>query len=46
MGKVSAAGGRLTQAPKDLGVMLQIGFEDPDGHMLELVHMLQMPEAA
>jgi len=45
-GKVTPAGGRLTQAPKDLGFMLQIGFEDPDGHMWELVHMRQMPEAA
>jgi predicted lactoylglutathione lyase len=33
------AGGTSPMAPKDYGFMYQHGFEDPDGHIWELVHM-------
>ena len=34
-----AAGGTSPAPPKDYGFMYQHGFEDPDGHIWELVHM-------
>ena len=36
-----AAGGRAPIAPRDHGFMYQHGYEDPDGHYWELVHMEQ-----
>jgi predicted lactoylglutathione lyase len=38
-----AAGGRTPSAPQDHGFMYQHGFEDPDGHLWELVHMSGTP---
>jgi predicted lactoylglutathione lyase len=38
-----AAGGRAHRAPQDQGFMYGHGFEDPDGHIWELVHMRSMP---
>jgi len=32
-------GGRAARAPKDHGFMYEHAFEDPDGHIWELVHM-------
>lgn len=34
-----AAGGTTYNDPKDYGFMYQHGFEDPDGHIWELIHM-------
>lgn len=34
-----AAGGSTYNEPQDHGFMYQHGFEDPDGHIWELVHM-------
>jgi predicted lactoylglutathione lyase len=34
-----SSGGRKFLEPKDYGFMLQHSFEDPDGHVWELVHM-------
>lgn len=34
-----AAGGNTYKAPQDLGFMYGHGFQDPDGHIWELVHM-------
>jgi predicted lactoylglutathione lyase len=34
-----AAGGREPRPAQDHGFMYQRGFEDPDGHLWELVHM-------
>ena len=45
-GKAKAAGGAWPFEPKDHGFMYQHGFEDPDGHMWELVYMESMPEQA
>jgi predicted lactoylglutathione lyase len=42
--KAVAAGGRAPRPPLDHGFMYGHGFEDPDGHIWELVHMA--PEAA
>ena len=41
--KALAAGGRAPQPAQDHGFMYQHGFEDPDGHLWELVHMSGMP---
>lgn len=38
-----AAGGRAPRPVQDHGFMYQHGFEDPDGHLWELVHMSGMP---
>jgi predicted lactoylglutathione lyase len=38
-----AAGGRAPRPAKDHGFMYQHAFEDPDGHLWELVHMSGMP---
>ena len=37
--KATQSGGRLVREPQDHGFMYQHGFEDPDGHIWELVHM-------
>ena len=38
--KAVAAGGTTYNEPQDHGFMYQHGFEDPDGHIWELVHMV------
>lgn len=38
-----AAGGRAHRSPQDQGFMYGHGFEDPDGHVWELVHMRALP---
>lgn len=37
------AGGRIPSPPQDHGFMYQHGFEDPDGHLWELVYMSGTP---
>jgi len=37
--KATQAGGTTYHEPKDYGFMYQHGFQDPDGHIWELVHM-------
>jgi predicted lactoylglutathione lyase len=37
--KALAAGGAVPNAPQDHGFMYAHGFEDPDGHIWELVYM-------
>lgn len=37
--KAAAAGGTTYAEPKDYGFMYQHGFQDPDGHIWELVYM-------
>lgn len=37
--KAEATGGRRYSEPKDYGFMYQHGFQDPDGHVWELVYM-------
>lgn len=37
--KASAGGGKAVREPQDHGFMYQHAFEDPDGHIWELVHM-------
>jgi uncharacterized protein len=37
--KAVAAGGKTIAEAKDYGFMYQHGFEDPDGHIWELIHM-------
>ncbi len=39
VGKAVAAGGKTYAASKDHGFMYQHGFQDPDGHIWELIHM-------
>ena len=39
VGKAVAAGGKAFRKPNDYGFMYQHGFEDPDGHIWELIHM-------
>ena len=41
--KALAAGGKAPNAPQDHGFMYGHGFEDPDGHMLEYLAMLDQP---
>lgn|SRR5690554_3735976 len=41
--KAVAAGGKAHRSPQDHGFMYGHGFEDPDGHVWELVHMRAMP---
>lgn len=43
--KAVAAGGKAPREPQDHGFMFQHGFEDPDGHIWELVHMTGNPPA-
>jgi predicted lactoylglutathione lyase len=42
--KASAAGGKPVREAQDHGFMYQHGFEDPDGHIWELVHMRGQPQ--
>jgi predicted lactoylglutathione lyase len=42
--KAVAAGGRTPRVAQDHGFMYGHGFEDPDGHIWELIHMV--PNAA
>jgi len=37
--KAVAAGGRVPREPQDQGFMYGHGFEDPDGHIWELIYM-------
>jgi predicted lactoylglutathione lyase len=39
VGKAVAAGGSTYNQPQDHGFMYAHGFQDPDGHILELVYM-------
>ena len=39
--KAVAAGGTQYADAKDYGFMYQHGFQDPDGHIWELIHMDQ-----
>jgi predicted lactoylglutathione lyase len=41
--KATKAGGQAVREPQDHGFMYQHGFEDPDGHIWELVHMRGQP---
>ena len=41
--KAGANGGRTVREPQDHGFMYQHAFEDPDGHIWELVHMRGQP---
>jgi predicted lactoylglutathione lyase len=41
--KASASGGKAAREPKDHGFMYEHAFEDPDGHIWELVHMRNQP---
>ena len=41
--KASAGGGKPVREPQDHGFMYQHAFEDPDGHIWELVHMRSQP---
>ena len=41
--KAMAGGGTTYNEPKDHGFMYQHGFQDPDGHIWELVHMSGEP---
>lgn len=41
-----AAGGKAPRPFVDHGFMVQHAFEDPDGHVWELVHMTAAPPAA
>ena len=38
--KAVAAGGVITREPEDLGFMYQHGYQDLDGHLWEIVHMV------
>ena len=44
--KAVAAGATTPNAPQDHGFMYSHGFEDLDGHVWELVHMVSAPSAA
>lgn len=37
--RAAAAGGSTYAEPKDYGFMYQHGFQDPDGHLWELIYM-------
>ena len=39
VGKALSAGGTSYAEPKDYGFMFQHGFQDPDGHIWELIYM-------
>lgn len=41
--RARAHGGRAVREPQDQGFMYQHAFEDPDGHIWELVHMRSQP---
>ena len=42
--KAASAGGKPFRDPQDHGFMYQHAFEDPDGHIWELVHMRGDPQ--
>ena len=42
--KAIEAGGKAPAEARDHGFMYQHGFEDPDGHLWELVHMSGAPD--
>jgi uncharacterized protein len=42
--KATKAGGKAVREAQDHGFMYQHGFEDPDGHLWELVHMKGQPQ--
>ena len=42
--KAAKAGGKPFRDPADHGLMYQHAFEDPDGHVWELVHMRGEPQ--
>jgi predicted lactoylglutathione lyase len=42
--KAAEAGGRAVREAQDHGFMYQHAFEDPDGHIWELVHMRERPK--
>ena len=42
--KAARAGGKPFRDPQDHGFMYQHAFEDPDGHIWELVHMRGDPQ--
>ena len=44
--KARAAGGKVPRQAQDHGFMYSHGYEDPDGHTWELVHMSGMPPQA
>ena len=41
--KATSAGGKTVKAPQDHGFMYYRSFEDPDGHIWELLHMRKQP---
>ena len=41
--KAASSGGKAAREPKDHGFMYEHAFEDPDGHIWELVHMRGQP---
>jgi predicted lactoylglutathione lyase len=41
--KASKSGGKPFREAKDHGFMYEHAFEDPDGHVWELVYMREMP---
>lgn len=41
--KAVAAGGSTPRPSKDYGFMYQHGFQDPDGHYWEIIHMQEVP---
>ena len=43
--KAVAGGGSAPRTPQDHGFMYAHGFEDLDGHIWELVHMVETPAA-
>lgn len=43
IGKAAAAGARLPRDAKDYGFMYQHAYEDPDGHLWEIVHLSGEP---
>ena len=42
--KALATGGKTVREAKDHGFMLEHAFEDPDGHIWEVMHMREMPK--
>ena len=42
--KALATGGKTVRDAKDHGFMLEHAFEDPDGHIWEVMHMREMPK--
>jgi predicted lactoylglutathione lyase len=44
IGKATAAGGKTVKEPQDHGFMYYRSFEDPDGHIWELLHMRGEPQ--